>query len=518
MTSRKMAVKGLFAALALAMVWALGAAPAMAQTGNAESGEKIYQKRCVWCHGVEGDGDGPAGELLLPSPRDFTEGIYKFQTSPFPEDFPKDADIFRAITQGMPGTDMPGWKDMLSSQDRWDLVAYLKAFAELEEEPTANVDYGTQVETSPESIVRGKALFLDGDRCTECHGRDGKGNAIKKLKTDNGERTWPRNLTKPWLFRAGTSSKDIFTRISTGLSGTQMPSFADPRSKKKLSVEERWDVANYVVSLAKTRKIVDAGNTVVKATRLEGALPADPLDAKWDDAQTTTYMLIPQIISKERVFTYTNDTITVSAFYNDKELALLLEWDDRTKSLPGDDSDKIADAQPYQDSVAVQFPVRMPDGVVKPYFLMGDSANPVTIWQWRSGTKDAGQSVAVANAKGQDKVEKRDPAKVGLSAKGTYKDGTWRVVVRRALASPNPETDLTFEQGRFIPIAFANWDGSASETGTKHTLTTWYWLLLKPADSLKPAISAIAVAGLILAFLVWWARSAKGRREEEAGS
>ncbi|MBA1332882.1 hypothetical protein QQ73_18050, partial [Candidatus Endoriftia persephone str. Guaymas] len=30
------------------------------------------------------------------------------------------------------------------------------------------------------------------------------------------------------------------------------------------------------------------------------------------------------------------------------------------------------------------------------------------------------------------------------------------------------------------PISFANWDGSNGEVGSKHTLSTWYWLLLPP--------------------------------------
>jgi mono/diheme cytochrome c family protein len=169
------------------------------------------------------------------------------------------------INDGMPGTAMPDWGDMLSEQDIWDLIAHLKIFAGLEEEvPSEQVDYGTRVASSPESIARGKQLFHEGDRCSECHGEDGKGDAIKRLKDDSGFRTWPRNLTKPWTFRASNDQKDIYTRISTGIAGTQMPSFADPVSKKKLEPEDRWHVANYVNSLAKTEEVVRPENTVVE--------------------------------------------------------------------------------------------------------------------------------------------------------------------------------------------------------------------------------------------------------------
>jgi hypothetical protein len=29
-------------------------------------------------------------------------------------------------------------------------------------------------------------------------------------------------------------------------------------------------------------------------------------------------------------------------------------------------------------------------------------------------------------------------------------------------------------------VSFANWDGNNAEVGSRHTLTTWYWLLLPP--------------------------------------
>ncbi|MDP6173285.1 MAG: c-type cytochrome, partial [Rhodospirillales bacterium] len=263
-----------------------------AASGNKDKGKTVYEKRCLMCHGVEGDGDGSAAERLNPPPRDFTAATYKYKTTYFDDAVPNDDDLYRMIKDGMPGTAMPGWADILSEQDMWDLVAYIKIFGEIEEEkPEKQVDYGTQVATSPESIAKGKKLFLDGDRCSECHGTEGKGDAIKKLKDDNGARTWPRNLTKPWTFRASNSPKDIYTRISGGIPSTQMPSFADPVSKKKLSIEDRWHVANYVASLGANGKVVDPANTVIKATRIDGGLPTTPEDEKWAQAPHTAFFL-----------------------------------------------------------------------------------------------------------------------------------------------------------------------------------------------------------------------------------
>lgn len=495
----------------LALCSALFAAgPAMAKSGAADKGKEIYDKRCTWCHGDEGDGKGAAKDHLNPPPRDFTSGNYKIRTSDFEDLTPNDDDIFRMIRDGMPGTAMPGWSDILSEQDMWDLVAYVKKFASYEKPPAKQVDFGTQISSSAESIEKGKKLFEEGDRCVECHGKSGKGSASKRLKGEAGERTWPRNLTKPWTYRGSADPKDIFARISTGIAGTEMPSFADAKSKKKLSVEERWHVANYVASLAQSGQKVSADNTVVKVDKVEGELPTATDDARWAKSAATTFYLVPQIIGKERYFLPSNDTITVRALYNDKAVAMLLEWDDRTRSTPGDDSaGKLADAPIEEDGVAVQLPVTIPSEMQKPYFGMGDAAHPVNVWHWKSGSKDTPEKVAILNSKGFKEIEKRDAASVGLTAKSSYNDGTWRVLMVRPLVTGAADKDMQFVEGKFIPVAFAAWDGSNnSEKGSKHTMTTWYWLLLKPATGSRPLVTALVVAALFAGGLLWWARNA----------
>ena len=62
--------------------------------------------------------------------------------------------------------------------------------------------------------------------------------------------------------------------------------------------------------------------------------------------------------------------------------------------------------------------------------------------------------------------------------------------------------------GKHDPVAFAAWDGSNSESGSRHTLTTWYWLLLKPAAGNTPLLAAVAAFVLILLAEIGWARSA----------
>src|SRR5438874_556639 len=93
---------------------------------HAAKGGAIYIRNCVHCHGEKGDGKGPSAELLLPKPRDFTKGLYKIRSTA--NKTPTDRDLFRIITEGMPGTSMPAWA-VLPEKDRHNLVAYLKSFA-----------------------------------------------------------------------------------------------------------------------------------------------------------------------------------------------------------------------------------------------------------------------------------------------------------------------------------------------------------------------------------------------------
>lgn len=477
---------------------------AMAKSGNVDNGESIYMKRCVFCHGEEGDGMGPGEEYMSPPPRDFTSGMYKIKSSAFDDDIAYDDDIYRMIAEGMPGTVMPGWKDVISKQDMWDLVAYLKVFAEMEGmNGSKQVDYGTEVPSSEESLKKGKDLFVD--RCAECHGDLGKGDANKAMKDDNGYRTWPRNLTKPWTFIASNSAKDIYTRISVGIPGTQMPNFANPKSKKKLSTEERWHIANFVVSIIATEKTPKGENTVVKAERVEGELPKTVDDDAWALAEPTAFLMLPQLVVSERFFKYVNDSVVAKALYNDKDISFLIEWDDRTKSVPGDAiGAKLAEGEMFTDGMAMQFPVEVKE-TEKPYFVYGDGSNPVNLWKWNSESTTDSQQMALINATAFDKQEERDIASIGLSGNAVYKNGTWRLIMTRSLTTDDPEKDIQFEEGKFTPLAFMAWDGSNGERGTSQTISTWYWLLLKPSASSNVYIVPLVVMLIVFGVLIWWA-------------
>lgn len=222
-----------------------------------ELGKRLYHKLCKYCHGEKGDGNGPVAFFLnikprdFRWPRDFRQGIFKFKSSSYEELFPFDKDLARTINHGLGGSPMPALRGMVTVEEIRGVIEYIKTFSSDEaewEKPTKGVDYSGRVPASPESITKGRQLFLE--HCSECHGKNADGVTMKKLKDDWGRIIKPRDLTKGFNYRRGNAPKEIYTRITAGIPGTPMPSFADPiRGEKRLTNEQRWHVANYVSSL-----------------------------------------------------------------------------------------------------------------------------------------------------------------------------------------------------------------------------------------------------------------------------
>lgn len=86
-------------------------------------GRELYEKHCLVCHGKIGKGDGPAGKALKPPAADFTDNIWKHGST--------DGEIFHVITEGAPGTGMSSWENILSEEERWKLVNYIRCFEEM---------------------------------------------------------------------------------------------------------------------------------------------------------------------------------------------------------------------------------------------------------------------------------------------------------------------------------------------------------------------------------------------------
>jgi len=469
---------------------ALGA-PALvaAQAGDANAGKAVYELKCLGCHGQKGDGKGPAAELLSPPPRDFTSGIYKIRTTAGKS--PSDQDLFRIITDGMPGTSMPSWA-VLPEKERWNLVAYVKAFAaDKFKEPTKKADLPKEVSSSAESIKRGKEMF-EAIECNKCHGTEGRadGPSRAELKDEWGHPIAPANLTKRWNFRGGHSRTDIATRLAVGVLGTPMPTFIDSVEKP----EDIWHLTNYILSLGPESP---GYATLVTVTAVSDAIPDDPNADYWTKLTPNNIPLMGQVIVDPRNFNPSVDLVSVRAVYNDKEIAFHLTWDDPTQSA------EDAGKKLYADGISLQFPPQPSSGSERPYLLMGDSSDAVYLLRWENG-----KGVTEATANGPTKIAAIQGTEA--TGKAVYANGQYRLIVRRPLVSKS-EARPTFTPAVFMPVAFQAWDGGAGEGGTKMSLTSWYYLRLEEPQSSRRFVIPPVVAILTLAVMLLVVRIANRR-------
>ena len=126
---------------ALMIVAALGlAVPAQAQEpdlgtdAQREAGKVLYDAKCAHCHGLTGDGIGPATDYLRPAPRDFTSSTFKFRSSMSGE-LPSDEDIKRSIREGMPYTGFLYAGLMISPDGHPKVIEYNCRFGDPETQP-----------------------------------------------------------------------------------------------------------------------------------------------------------------------------------------------------------------------------------------------------------------------------------------------------------------------------------------------------------------------------------------------
>ena len=212
---------------------------------------------CAACHGVFGDGRGPARPYLRGVPADFTSGNFAWGAS--------DNDLRRAIHFGVRGTSMQAFA-ALTNDDFDELVDVVRAFANTKTRP---IDAGLDQGPAVHDAARGAQLWTTRG-CASCHGADGRGNrAIPDP---------PYDLTAELLHRPRFADEPSDRRNAAGTTiergaGT-MPGYAGT-----LPHADIWALADYVVELnAHARPAPLAMSTSIK---LEvGTWPGDGPDVR----------------------------------------------------------------------------------------------------------------------------------------------------------------------------------------------------------------------------------------------
>lgn len=82
----------------------------------AAAGAEVFKTNCESCHGPQGHGDGPAGAALDPQPKNLPELAARAG-----DDY-----LFWRINTGKEGTAMVAWKGVLTEEQIWQAVAFIR--------------------------------------------------------------------------------------------------------------------------------------------------------------------------------------------------------------------------------------------------------------------------------------------------------------------------------------------------------------------------------------------------------
>ncbi len=210
----------------------------------ASRGKKVFDRYCISCHGVEGDGRGPTADFIDPRPRVLTSGVFKFRSTPSGE-LPTDADILKTVTNGLHLTFMPRWAP-LTNHERNDVVQYVKSLSPrfATDSQGQPIPIPPRPSFTPQLTEKGKEVW-NRAQCAACHGATGKADvaAATSLRDDWGFPITPRDFTRGPL-KVGDTPEDLYRAFMTGLNGTPMPSYADT-----LTPDDAWALVAFVRSL-----------------------------------------------------------------------------------------------------------------------------------------------------------------------------------------------------------------------------------------------------------------------------
>ncbi|MDP6477336.1 MAG: c-type cytochrome [Nitrospinaceae bacterium] len=510
-----------------------------------EKGKKVYFKRCVWCHGVEGGGDGPSADRLFTRPRNFIPGTFKIRVTDSGQ-LPTDNDLIKTVKNGLPGSAMPAWGEFLKEDEIQAVVQFVKSlvqdrdFNDEEDEEVELMEFGSNPwgTTGPyhigipqEAIDAGKEIFTK-NKCFECHGGEGRGDGNPTMKDDWGFPILAADWQQCWNFRGSRRNHfdpfNVVRTISTGLNGTPMPNF-----REKITVEDRWKLAAFVNSLCPRKKIDKLTSKpipdfLISSVYTEGDIVEKIDDPMWQSSDNDPLIiarseekaanprrnyiaLAGQITRGKRNFDPKVDNLWVSSRWNkDKGVYYLVEYHLRFLS---------SDAG-FPDAVAIQWPAKLQDlfGAEKPYFIMGDSKKPVDVWRASfmpkdynstNAPKEEGYQLDVTvdefNGRGFDALEPKETEPTVKVVDSIFHQGRVKILFHRALTTDG-EMDVQIPPEQFIPISFFQWAGDDKEKDEHMAISTWYYTILEPPlpDSLyyMPPIMAVVFVGL-QGWLVW---------------
>lgn len=239
-------------------------------------GWEVYNNYCMSCHGMNGDGKGPAAYGAFPPPRNFQQGLFKFGRVEAGE-LPTDDDLKRIIRYGLRGTPMLPWD--MSDKQLHDVIQYMKTFAPEKwtkgkaGNPVAMSEDPWGESRKAEAILHGKKVYHGVAQCWSCHpsfatlsevdadARELSGSGVTELRenpdislpadSEYNAKFMPPDFTKHWI-KTGYEVSSIYQLLSVGVNGTSMPAWKgnlSPSGDATESDKNQWALAYYLQSL-----------------------------------------------------------------------------------------------------------------------------------------------------------------------------------------------------------------------------------------------------------------------------
>lgn len=243
--------------------------------------------------------------------------------------------------------------------------------------------------------------------------------------------------------------------------------------------------------------LVSSEGMIIRARLVEGPLPAEPEDGGWAKVSPMTLPLSGQVITRPVWPEPTARALTVRSLHNGIDIAFLLEWQDNTKN------DRLTPGT-FRDGVAIGLPL----GDAPAFFCMGQLDHYINIWHWKADWQsDIDRRAAKTSEKARDGVRTFEviPRRVSsvedligggfttlttkekqgrVQGKAAWKDGVWRVVMRRPLASEEQENEAKLIPGRVQTVSFAVWNGENKERNGQKAVAPWFQLSIDPVAKL----------------------------------
>jgi hypothetical protein len=243
--------------------------------------------------------------------------------------------------------------------------------------------------------------------------------------------------------------------------------------------------------------LVSSEGMIIRARLVEGPLPAEPEDGGWAKVSPMTLPLSGQVITRPVWPEPTARALTVRSLHNGIDIAFLLEWQDNTKN------DRLTPGT-FRDGVAIGLPL----GDAPAFFCMGQLDHYINIWHWKADWQsDIDRRAAKTSEKARDGVRTFEviPRRVSsvedligggfttlttkekqgrVQGKAAWKDGVWRVVMRRPLASEEQENEAKLIPGRVQTVSFAVWNGENKERNGQKAVAPWFQLIIDPVAKL----------------------------------